>query len=162
MPGDHDYTQNEQGEVVPAFVEEFDWSHLDTLEDEIRQGLKEGRSVVSMVRELVDMEASERVTRSIAAVIAMIAESRRPKLLIDRIAYITNMTLNQGASISELARKHRQSKQAFSQAALRLAKALGLRPGRQMRSLKARESMAKAYRERHGVTGTMRASTPKR
>ena len=115
-----------------------------------------------MVRELVDMESSERVTRSVAAVIAMIAESRRPKLMIDRIAYITNMTLNQGASISELARKHRQSKEAFSQAAIRLAKALGLPPSRQMRSLKARESMAKAYRERQGVTATTPNAVTKR
>lgn len=162
MPGDHDYTENEQGEVVPAFVEEFDWSRLDTLEDEIRQGLKEGRSVVSMVRELADMQASERVTRSVAAVIALIADSRRPKLMIDRIAYITGMTINEGASITELARKHRQSKEAFSQAAIRLAKALGLPPSRQMRSLKARESMAKAYRERHGVAATMPNALTKR
>ena len=150
MPGDHEFTENEQGEVVPAFVQEFDWARLDSLEDEIRQGLKEGRSVVAMVRELVEMESSERVNQAVAAVICLIAESRRPKLMIDRIAYITGMTINQGASVTELGRKHRQRKQAFSQAALRLAKKLGLKPSRQMRSLKARESMARAYRERHG------------
>lgn len=151
MPGDHEFTEDDQGNVVPAFVEDFDWSRLDTLEDEIRQGLKDGRPVIAMVRELVDMEANERVIRAVAAVVALIADSRRPKLMIDRIAYITGMTINQGASISQLARKHGQKKQAFSQAALRLAKALDLKPSRQMRSLKARQSMAKAYRERHGL-----------
>lgn len=149
MPGDHEYTKNEQGDVVPAFIEEFDWTRLDSLEDEIRQGLKDGKSVVGMVRELVEIESSDRVTRSVAAVIALIAESKKPKLMIDRIAYITNMPINQGVSISELARKHKQTKQAFSQAAIRLAVSLGLKPSRQMRSIKARKSMAKAYRERH-------------
>lgn len=150
MPGDHNYTTNENGEVVEAFVSEFDFEQLDTIEDQIREALSKGESVTALVSSLVELQSNERTTEAIARVICLIADSRRPKLIVDHICWVTGMRATQGMSLPELARKHRISKQAFSQAALRLARKLGIGPSRQMRSIKARASMAKAYRERAG------------
>lgn len=152
MDGNNDLVRNEAGEFVERFQEPFNYEILNTVEDRIREALASGGSLTMIVQELIEAEASERVNEAIGAVLCLIAESRRPKLMIDHIAYVTGMPINEGMSVTQLARKHGQKKQAFSQAALRLAKKLGLKPSRQMRSLKARKNMAKAYRERHEAT----------
>lgn len=144
MSGQNDLQENEAGDLVEVFREEFDFDSLDTLEDMAREALANG-TINQLVRSVCEREVSERSTAAVAAVVCLIAESRRPKLLIDQIAYATGMSINQGISITALARKHKQTKQAFSQGALRLARLWMLRPSRQMRSLKARESMAKAF-----------------
>lgn len=148
MPGDHEFTEDKQGNVVPAFVEDFDWSRLDTIEDEIKQGLKEGRSVVSMVRELVDMEASERLNEGIAKVLCYIADAEKPRLAAEHIAWISGMRIRQGESLPSIAKRHGMSKQAFCQAALRLAKLLNLRPARAMRSDLAKALMKSRHFKR--------------
>lgn len=145
MPGDHEFTENDQGEVVSAFVADFDWSRLDSIEDEIKQGLKEGRSITELVRELVEMEASERLNEGIAKVICYIADAEKPRLAAEHIAWISGMRIRQGESLPSIAKRHGMSKQAFCQAALRLAKVLNLRPARAMRSELAKALM----RSRH-------------
>ena len=148
MAGDHEFTEDDQGHVVPAFVEQFDWSQMDTLEDELRQALSEGRSVAVIVAQLVDMEATQRTADALARALCLIADAHKPKLVIDQLAYVAGLHMNQGASITELAKRHGQHKQQFSAAALRLMEQLRMSPSRQMRSLKARTNMAKAFRER--------------
>jgi hypothetical protein len=126
----------------------FDFDSLDSLEDRIKEAIAKGEPVAALVAQLVDMECSERVNEAIAGVLCHIADSRKPKLAVDYLAYACGLRMTQGVSGEALARKHKIRKQAFSQAALRLIKKLGIPPSRSMRSAKGRESMAKAYRER--------------
>jgi len=139
-----DYDGNESAHST------FDFDTLDSIEDQIREAISRGESVTALVATLVEDELSERTNEAIARVLCLIADTRKPKLTIDYIAYATGMRLTQGEAASSLARKHRITKQAFSQAALKLIRKLGLKPSRAMRSLKGRESMPNAYRERAG------------
>lgn len=126
----------------------FDFDGLDSIEDKIREALSKGQSVTALVAEIVHLEVQAETTAAISRVLCMIADARKPKLVIDHIAYATGLPMTQGQSATALARKHKVTKQAFSQAAMRIVKALGLRSPRAMRSLKGRESMAAAYRRR--------------
>ncbi len=142
MPGhDHEFTQDEQGSTVNAFTSDFDFDGLDTIEDEIRQVLKEGKSVTELVKKLVNMETNERVNEAIAAVVGYIADAQKPRLAAEHVAWISGMRLRQGESLVSIAKRNGVSKQAFCQAALRLAEALNIKPARAMRSEVAKAAM---------------------
>ena len=149
MPGnDHEFTENDCGNVVNAFTENFDFEALDSIEDRLRQAILDGQSVKELFRQQFEELAQTRTNESIIAVLTMIYDSPNPKLVVARLAYAAGLPMSKGVSISVLAKRHRVTKQAFSQAAIRLAKKLGLKPSRQMRSTKARASMARAYKDR--------------
>lgn len=123
----------------------FDFESVDGLEDRIREVLAKGGSVREVVGELIDAEANERVNEAIAGVISYIVDAQKPRLVAEHLAWISGMRLREGKSGTELARKHGISKEAFSQGAIKLAQALGLKPARAMRS-----EMSKALiRSRH-------------
>lgn len=123
----------------------FDFDSVDALEDRIREVLARGGSVREVVGELIEAEANERVNEAIAGVISYIVDAQKPRLVAEHLAWISGMRLREGRSGTELARKHGISKEAFSQGAIKLAQALGLKPARAMRS-----EMSKALiRSRH-------------
>lgn len=123
----------------------FDFESVDELEDRIRETLEEGGSVRDAVGKLIDAEANERVNEAIAGVISYIVDAKKPELAAEHLAWISGMRLREGTSAIELARKHGISKQAFSQGAIKLAKALGLKPARAM----WREKSKALIRSRH-------------
>lgn len=135
----HGFTE-EAGHVVDR-VEQFDYDSLDSIDDRIREALKNGESVVVLVGQLIDYETSERVAQAISSVICYIADAEKPRLAADHVAWISGMRIRQGQSLPQLAKKHGVSKQAFCQAALRLAKLMGIKQTRAMRSESAKAMM---------------------
>ena len=104
------------------------------------------------------LQSRDRHDDAIARIIRLIADARKPRLMADQLSWISGMNATGGLSLPALAKRNHVSKQAFSQAAIRLATKLGLKPSRAMRSLKARQSMSEAYHQRHGeasLNGTM-------
>ena len=133
---------------MEVFREEFDFDALDSLEDRIKEAIANGESVEPIIKGVVDERADKRAMDAVWRAICIIKEARKPKLIVDYLVCGVGGALNEGESHCAMARKHRMSKQAFSQGVWKLIKKLGLKPSRQMRSKKARESMAKAYQAR--------------
>lgn len=139
---DSDYHGNK------AAHESFDFEGLDSIEDQVRECLAQGRDVSALVQAMVDAEVSEVTSDALARVLCLLADARKPKMVIDHIAYAFGLPMAEGKSAAALARKHGVRKQAFSQAVKRIVQAMGIRPSRAMRSLKGRKAMAEAYRKR--------------
>jgi hypothetical protein len=148
MDGQNNLMQDESGNFVERFQEPFNFDTMDSIEDEIREAMAKGQSLSELIKRIVEVEAAERANEAVAAVIAHIADSAKPRLAADHLAWISGMRTTQGQALPALAKRNGVTKQAFSQAAVKLADALGIRPARQMRSSKAREAMAKAYAKR--------------
>lgn len=139
---DSDY----DGQVVSHTV--MDMDAMDSPEDRIREAIALGHSIAPIIAEITANEIEERTNEAVARLLCLIADSRRPKLTIDYISYAVGMGITEGRAGSKLARKHGVSKQAFSQAALKLIRRLGLKPSRAMRSLAGRRRMSEAYKSR--------------
>lgn len=148
MAGENDLQANAAGDYVEVFRDEFDFDALDSLEDRIKEAIAKGESIEPTIKGIVDERADERAMDAVWRAICIIKDSKKPKLIIDYLACCVGASLNDGESHSAMARKHRMSKQAFSQGLWKLIKKLGLKPSRQMRSTKAKASMAAAYRAR--------------
>ena len=146
MPDDVGFTE-ETGHVVDK-AEGFDFDALDSLRDIILEAVKRNLPIEPIIKRFVDDELNERVCEVIAKVIAFVIDSQKPRLAARYLAWVSGMAINNGQSASSLASKHRMTKQAFNQGAMRLAKALDLKPTRAMRSLKARAAMKAAYEKR--------------
>jgi hypothetical protein len=125
----------------PVPVVEVDHSHLDSVEDRVKEALLLGHKIrpiiVSMARAMILSEKVEAITQ----LMALLMDAEKPRLLIDQIAYATNMYLRQGLSMPELARKHGISKQAMQQGVERVQAQLGLPKTRTMRDEGGREKM---------------------
>ena len=146
---DYGFTED-SGHAVDK-IESFNFEEVDSLKDQIREALARGNGALAkLVNEFVERQGHLRSNEAIARIILLIADARKPRLMADQLAWVSGMSSLAGLSMPALARRNRVSKQAFSQAALRLARRLGIdRPSRAMRSLEARHSMAVAYRQRH-------------
>ena len=149
-------TQDEYGFTEDAChpvdkIESFNFEELDSLKDQIREAMAQGNGALTkLVNEFVERQGHLRSNEAIARIILLIADARKPRLMADQLAWVSGMSSLAGLSLPALARRNRVTKQAFSQAAIRLARKLGIdRPSRAMRSLRARKSMAIAYRRRH-------------
>ncbi len=132
-------------------TEEFPYDDLDSIEDRFREALTLPNGVAELIRELSNDAATERAADAVARVICLIADARDPKLAVAALAHSAGLNSFSGKSGADIARAHGVTKQAFSQIALGLQRALGLPPSRGQRTMKARESMAASYRLRHGV-----------
>ena len=139
----------QRGNVLPT--EDFPYDSLDSIEDRFKEAMTIPGGVAELIRELSADAANERAADAVARVICLIADARDPKLALAALAHSAGLNSFSGKSGADIARAHGVTKQAFSQIALGLQRALGLPPSRGMRSIAARESMAKSYRERHGV-----------
>ena len=139
----------QRGNVLPN--EDFPYDDLDSIEDRFREALTVPNGVAELIRELSADAANERAADAVAKVICLVADARDPKLALAALAHSAGLNSFSGKSGADIARAHGVTKQAFSQIALGLQRALGLPPSRGMRSIAARESMAAAYRARHGV-----------
>ena len=141
-------------------TEEFPYDDLDSIEDRFREALTLPNGVAELIRELSNDAATERAADAVARVICLIADFRDPKLAVAALAHSAGLNSFSGTSGADIARAHGVTKQAFSQIALGLQRALGLPPSRGQRTMKARESMAKSSRERHGVKPSPRTTRP--
>jgi hypothetical protein len=133
----------------PFEVESPDFESLDSLEDRIREAIATGGSVKALVQRLIDAEAGERVNEMVAAVVGYIADAEKPRLAADHVAWISGMRIRQGESLPSIAKRHGMSKQAFCQAALRMAALLRLKPARAMRSELAKGLMRSRHFKRN-------------
>ena len=139
----------QRGNVLPS--EDFDYDSLDSIEDRAREALEVKGGIEKLVAELAEEFADERAADAIARLVCMVADARDPQMQISILAMAAGMNSDAGAGGTDLAAKYGCSKQNISQHLIAWQKALGLKPGRGQRSIAARESMAKSYRERHGV-----------
>ena len=162
MSDSHGYTADDSGHVVDAFVTEFDYDALDSLESRIVEAIRLSQPFDDLLRDLIEFKASARAAEGIARVICLIADSRKPKLMADHLAWVTGMRTHQQHTAASLAKRHGVTKQAFSQATWKLARSLGIRPARAMRSAKARRSMALAYRARMKASSRAKPAVPVR
>ena len=154
----NDYAFDEQrGNVLPN--EDFPYSDLDSIEDRFKEALTIPGGVADLIRELSADAANEKAADAVAKVICLIADARDPKLAVAALAHSAGLNSFSGKSGASIARAHGVTKQAFSQIALGLQRALGLPPSRGQRTMKARESMAESYRLRHGVKPAQRTTT---
>lgn len=134
-------------------IEQFDFDSIDSLKSKVLEAMAQGNGALThLVSDYIERQGHVRSNEAIARIICLIADARRPRLIADQLAWISGMSTSGGLSLPALARRNRITKQAFSQAAIRLANKLGLRPSRAMRSLKARRSMSIAYRQRQQLT----------
>ena len=148
MNDEYGFTDDAGGHHVDR-MESFDFDSLDSLKDQIREALAQGDGALkSLITNLITDQGHERSNEAIARIICLIADARRPRLIADQLAWVSGMSINGGMSMPALAHRNHVTKQAFSQAALRLARKLGIRKSRAMRTDAARRSMAAAYRAR--------------
>ena len=148
----------QRGNMIPT--EMFDYDGLDSIEDRFKEAMEIPGGVADLIRDLSADAANEKAADAVARVICLIADARDPKLAVAALAHSAGLNSFSGKSGADIARAHGVTKQAFSQIALGLQRALGLPPSRGQRTMKARESMAKSYRERHGVKPSPRTTRP--
>ena len=140
--------------------EDFPYEDLDSIEDRFREALTIPNGVAELIRELSADAASEHAADAVASVICLISDAREPRLAVAALALAAGLNSDGGVSGADLAAKFGCTKQNVSQLALKYAQLLGLKPARGQRSIAARESMAKSYRERHGVKPAQRTTKP--
>lgn len=148
MAGDHNLTENDHGIVGDAFVEHFDFDALDTAEARIRQAIADNEPVEVHLRDMANAMAQMRVNESASRLIAMIVDSKRPRLQAQAIAYAVGMAVNGGMSGAQIAKRNGVTKQAFTQLVSSISRRLGLRKTRTQRSAAGKAAMAKAYSRR--------------
>lgn len=125
-------------------IQHFDFSNLDSVEDCAREFCQRGGRLGQFIRMLVDERERELKIGGMAAIIALLWESRRPYMAIRQIASATGLAPLVGDghdSAAKLARECGVSKQAFKQGEKRFAIALGLRKTRTQRSEDGRNHM---------------------
>ena len=148
----------QRGNVLPN--EDFPYDDLDSIEDRFKEAMEIPGGVAELIRELSNDAASEHAADAVAKVICLISDARDPKMAVAALALAAGLNSHGGKGGTELAAMFGCTKQNLSQHALAYQKALGLKPGRGQRSIAARESMAKSYRERHGVKPAQRTTKP--
>ncbi|MFH1067156.1 MAG: hypothetical protein V1746_04585 [bacterium] len=107
-------------------------------------------------RESSNQESAATTADALASFCARLRSSKNPLLVFDAVCFATGVLALEGASQTELAKRHGVSKAAFSKIAVQWSKTFGLKPSRGMKSKKAR----KKYRlvqltryHRHGENG---------
>lgn len=126
--------------------EEFHYDSLDSLQDTIRQRIKDGEPFEKLIKELSRAQADELIAERLATFIALIRSARKPLLFLDCVWFLSGAALREGATIESLAKRHKCSKQAFQQAMERIAEKFKLFPKlRTQRSEEARANMREAY-----------------
>ena len=135
--------------VIPT--EMFDYDSLDSVSDRAREALEVPGGIEALIAELASEFADSKAAAAIARVVAIISESRDPKLDCACLVLATGMASDGGISGAEIGRRFSVSKQAVSQTVIRLQALLGLQPGRAQRTIAARQSMAASWKARHGI-----------
>ena len=156
QPSDYAYDPLRENSIP---VEHFDFDGMDSIEDRAREALEVPGGIEKLVAELAEEFADDRAADAIARLVCMVSDARDPQMQISILAMAAGMNSEGGAGGTDLAAKYGCTKQNISQHLLAWQKALGLKPGRGQRTFAARESMAKSYRERHGVKPAQRTTT---
>jgi len=132
-------------------VEQFNYDGLDSVADRAREALETPGGIEALIAELAEEFADDRAACAIARVVAIIAESRDPKLDCACLVLATGMSSDGGISGADIGRRFNVSRQNVSQTVLKLQSLLGLQPGRAQRTIAARQNMAAAWKARHGI-----------
>jgi hypothetical protein len=120
-------------------ISHFDFSDMDSLEDTVRELLKEGKPLGPLFHRLQYDQACEERGAAVRSVLAEILSADKPGLHAWAIAFAANMTT--GQTLEDIAERYGQSKQAFQERVEIVSEKLELRKTRTMRSDEAREKM---------------------
>jgi hypothetical protein len=122
-------------------VEHFDFSSLDTLDDQLRQELEERGTTRRVIDALLSFQRDEARREGIVMVIALLWPKKKAYLALRQLAFAAGLSILAGKTGPELAKECGVSKQDFKQGADRFRKELGLRRTRTMRSIQGCEKM---------------------
>ncbi len=125
--------------VVP--IEHFDFSGIDSLDDEAKECVAQGKSVQALFDRYLESRLHEERIRACSALLAEVLGSDNTALECFAVATATGMTLGAELTGPEIAERFGQSKQAFQQRVKRVSEKLGLDVTRTMRSPEARDTM---------------------
>jgi len=96
----------------------------------------------------MDPRVLERATEMVRAVIGELLSASNKALAVECMAFVTGIAY-QGASQTEIAKRHGVTRAAVSKRCIELAAKLGLPPTRAMKSTEVRESLAESQRASH-------------
>ncbi|HWN09736.1 MAG TPA: hypothetical protein VNO50_10795 [Pyrinomonadaceae bacterium] len=122
-------------------IEVFDFEHLDSLEDQVREHMAAGKPVSDLVKRLARLWMCKEKEEIISKLLSVIIQSKKPGLAATQLAFAAGLYVTASVTGPELAKKHGISKEAFQQGVERLREELGLRQTRTMRDQKARDTM---------------------
>ena len=151
---------HESDQPLPVVVPEA-WGHtsaewdpkdLDSLEDEIRESVANGKPIRHIVARTLEAERLELMQEGAACALSYMLEARSLKAAAAQLMFVSGIALQEGKSSPELARECGMSKQAFQQAVARL-KQLFLnrirRPNERTNEAKEKMSKRNSRNRRH-------------
>lgn len=133
-------------------IEHFDFSQLDSLDDQIRQELAEYGSARRILLALVAFSRDEARREGVISTIALLWPKRKTYLALRQLAFAAGLTIIAGKTGTELAKECGVSKQDFKQGADWFRRELGLRRTRTMRSEEGCDKM-RLTNFRHEIHG---------
>lgn len=131
-------------------VIQSDVNGLDSPRDRIFEAVYSGNW--AGVLDVMQGESEKHAVEAIVRLCDIIQRERRPRLAIAQLSWITGMSAADGKTVSELAKIHGVSKQAFQQGAAKLMKRLALRKSTHLRSEEARKNMSAANKRNTKIT----------
>lgn len=126
-------------------VHSFSAEALDTAEERIFERVHKKLEFRDIIEDMLIKETDKAIWEWGARFISFLFSWRKPLLALDQLAWLFGVRSREGASISELAGRHRISKQAFQQGAKRIAESLGIERLSHLRSPEAKTNMRKAH-----------------
>jgi hypothetical protein len=128
---------------------QFDFEELDSLDDRIREELREHGTAEPFLREWVRREEQGCRAEIVNAVLAMIVTSKKPGLAAVQLGFAAGVLLTSQKTGPQWAKEFGVSKEAFQEGVDSFRKKLGLRQTRFERDEAARECMRQSnYRRR--------------
>ena len=114
-------------------IEHFDFSRLDSVDDQIRQEIAEHGTAKRVIGALLDFQRDEARREGMMTVIALLWSKKKTYLALRQLAFAAGLNILAGKTGPELATECGVSKQDFKQGADRFRKDLALRRTRTMR-----------------------------
>jgi len=137
--------------------EDFDFDSLDSIEDIVRQRVKDGESLEQVIQSIVEKRAEEYAMDlaidKLTVFLAEISSHKKPIMLLDAMCWLLGISQREGRTIPFYAQKHGCTKQAFEQFTgrlndvMHLSRLKGIR-GQKLRTARdesARAAMGKAW-----------------
>ena len=143
-----EYRQEREGSFEVSGSENFDFESLDSIDGMVDELRADGRSVLPLFQELLKREDSSGRCAAVAAFVAYILDTDKPRQTAAVIAWCSGMSLLEGKSAVEMASEFGVSKQAWCALANDLCAKLGIQPPRSIRSELGREEMSKSHFKR--------------
>ncbi len=141
------YEFEEDGTATPILYEDFDFSKLDSVNDEAREIIDRGESLAPFINACARSKTEFIKWAAITSILRTLVESDKPGLTARLLGYSFGLLANQGLTLAAIGREYGVKKQAAQQRLDRAIESIGIKnPTYGARSKEARESMAKANR----------------